>query len=51
MPQSTRTVNPAGSPRVTETRDSQPYTRETFIRDLGKAAKEPGPKPKPRPQK
>lgn len=41
-----QTINPAGGPRITETRDDKPYTRETFIRDLQKASKKTGPEPK-----
>jgi len=43
---SQNTVNPAGGPKVTEVRNGQPYSRETFIRDLAKvSAKTPPPKP------
>lgn len=40
------TVNPAGNPKVTEIRDSKPYTRETFIRDLAKVSSAKPPPPK-----
>lgn len=40
------TVNPAGAPtvRITQPQPAQPYTRETFHRDLKKVAGKRSPK-------